>query len=118
MLDDADKPNQNLRSSIHNPMENMFKAPSGATNFKIETSGAEIDFENETFVMDAKESTVLPLGNTATAAITLSNAVTANSTHPLFLVIGVEFYREVNVQMYPLKNRVFNTLTMVNVSEM
>jgi len=27
------------------PMK-MIKAPSGATHFKIETSGAEIDFEN------------------------------------------------------------------------
>jgi len=97
---------------------NMIAAPSGATHFKIETAGAEIDFENETYVIDAKESAVLAIGNTATAAITLSNAVTANSTHPLFLVMGMEFYQEVNGQMYPLKNGAFNALTIVNVSGM
>jgi hypothetical protein len=29
--------------------------------------------------------------------------VTANSTKPLFLALGAEFYQEVNGQMYPMK---------------
>ena len=94
---------------------NMIAAPSGATHFKIETAGAEIDFENETYVIDAKESAVLAIGNTATAAITLSNAVTANSIHPLFLVMGMEFYQEVNGQMYPLKNGAFNAVSYTHL---
>lgn len=97
---------------------NMLAAPSGATHFKIETSGAEIDFENETFIVDAKESSVLAIGNAAIAAITLSNAITPNSTHPLFLIMGIEFYQEVNSQMYPLKNGAYNALTIVAVSGM
>ncbi len=95
---------------------NMVAAPNGATHFKIVSAGAEIDFENETFVMDAQATAVLPWDATATAVISLANAVTANSTHPLFLALGIEFYQEVNGQMYPLKNGAFNPLALVKVS--
>lgn len=94
---------------------NMIAAPSGTTHFKIESAGAEVDFTNETFVVDENASAVMPWDATATAAITLTNTVTANSTNPLFLVLGIEFYQEVNGQMYPLKNGVFNPLAIVKV---
>ena len=48
--------------------------------------------------------------------INLANAVTPASTHPLFLVLGIEFYQEVNGQMYPLKNGAFNALALVKVN--
>lgn len=95
---------------------NMIAAPGGSTHFKIVSAGAEIDFENETFVMASSETAILPWDTTATAVINLSNAVTANSTHPLFLALGIEFYQEVNGQMYPLKNGAFNALSLVKVS--
>lgn len=94
---------------------NMIAAPSGTTHFKIESAGAEVDFENETFVIDNNDSAIIAWNNTATAALTLTNSVTANSTSPLFLVLGIEFYQEVNGQMYPLKNGVFNPLAIVKV---
>ena len=50
-----------------------------------------------------------------TAAINQVNAVTPNSTKPLFLALGVEFYQEVNGQMYPLKNGAYNPLALVQV---
>lgn len=95
---------------------NMLAAPGGSTHFKIVSAGAEIDFENETFVMDAQATAILPWDATATAVINLANAVTANSTHPLFLALGVEFYQQVNGQMYPLKNGAYNALALVKVS--
>ena len=94
----------------------MIAAPNGATHFKIVSAGAEIDFENETFVMDTQATALLPWDATATAIISLANTVTANSTHPLFLALGIEFYQEVNGQMYPLKNGAFNPLALVKVS--
>jgi hypothetical protein len=94
---------------------NMIAAPNGTTHFKIETAGAEVDFENETYVIDGNDSAIIPWNNTATAAITLTNTVTANSLSPLFLVLGIEFYQEVNGTMYPLKNGVFNPLAIVKV---
>lgn len=95
---------------------NMLAAPGGTTHFKIVSAGAEIDFENETFVMDNQASGILPWDATATAVINLANTVTANSTHPLFLALGLEFYQEVNGQMYPLKNGAYNPLALVKVS--
>jgi len=95
---------------------NMLAAPGGTTHFKIVSTGAEIDFENETFVMDAQATAVLPWDSAPTALINLVNTVTANSTHPLFLALGIEFYQEVNGQMYPLKNGAFNPLSLVKVS--
>lgn len=95
---------------------NMIAAPGGATHFKIVSAGAEIDFENETFVMDSSASAVLPWDTTATAVLNLTNNVTANSTDPLFLVLGIEFYQEVNGSQYPLKNGAYNALALVKVS--
>lgn len=95
---------------------NMIAAPGGATHFKIVSAGAEIDFENETFVMDSSASAVLPWDTTATAVLNLTNNVTANSTDPLFPVLGIEFYQEVNGAQYPLKNGAYNALALVKVS--
>lgn len=95
---------------------NMVAAPGGTTHFKVVSAGAEVDFENESFIMETQASAILPWDATATAVLNLSNAVTANSTHPLFLALGIEFYQEVNGQMYPLKNGAFNPLSLVKVS--
>ena len=95
---------------------NMVAAPSGATHFKIVSGAAEIDFEAETYVVQTSETTILPWDATATTAITQTNQVTAGSTKPLFLAMGVVFYQEVNAQMYPLKNGAFNPMSLIEVS--
>lgn len=95
--------------------ENMIAAPSGSTHFKIISAGAEIDFETETYVEAHSETAILAWDATATVAINLANAVTPNSTQPLFLALGVEYYQEVNGQMYPLKNGAYNPLALVKV---
>ncbi|MEI2822038.1 MAG: hypothetical protein V9F02_01165 [Chitinophagaceae bacterium] len=92
---------------------NMVAAPGGTTHFKIVSAGAEVDFENESFVADSQATAILPWDANPTAVINLNNAVTANSTHPLML--GIEFYQQVNGQMYPLKNGAFNALAFAKV---
>lgn len=95
---------------------NMLSAPGGSTHYKIVSGGAAIDFEGETYVVQMSESAILALDSVATAPITLENEVTAASTHPLFLALGIEFYQEVNSKMYPLKNGSYNSLAIVSVS--
>ncbi|RZJ36595.1 MAG: hypothetical protein EOO51_00305 [Flavobacterium sp.] len=95
---------------------NMVAAPSGATHFKIVSGAAEIDFEADTYVVQTSETTILPWDATATTAITQTNQVTAGSTKPLFLAMGVVFYQQVNAQMYPLKNGAFNPMSLIEVS--
>ncbi len=94
---------------------NMIAAPSGTTHFKVISGGAAIDFTGESYEVATSETAILPWDATATAVINLSNAVTANSTHPLVLALGVEFYQQINGQMYPLKNGAFNPLSIVAV---
>lgn len=95
---------------------NMIAAPGGTTHFKIVSAGAEIDFENEVFISANSETAVLPWDANPTAVIDLVNAVTANSAHPLFLMLGIEFYQQVNAQMYALRNGSFNALSLVAIS--
>ena len=94
---------------------NMIAAPSGTTHFKIISGGAEVDFEAETYVVTTSETAILPWDATPTAVINQVNAVTAASTKPLFLALGVEFYQQINGTMYPLKNVAFNPLSVAKV---
>lgn len=95
---------------------NMLGAPTGATHFRIHSAGTEIDFEQNTFVLATASSNELPWDNTTTTALALTQPVTPNSTHPLFLFLGMDFLQEVNGTMYPLKNGAFNALAIVNIS--
>ena len=95
---------------------NMIAAPSGTTHFKVISGGAEIDFEAETFIEQHSETAILPWDAVATVAIAQTNAVTPASTKPLFLALGIEFYQQVNGQMYSLKNGAYNPLSLVAVS--
>ena len=95
---------------------NLIAAPSGCTHFKIVSAGVEIDFEQGAYVADVKTSADLAWGSAATAVINLANSVTVASTKPLFLVLGIEFYQEVNGSMYSLKNGAYNSLSLVEVS--
>ncbi len=94
---------------------NMISAPGGTTHFKIVSAGAEIDFEAGTFVTQESGTAILPYDANATAAINLVNAVTAASTKPLFLALGVQFYQEINGAQYPLKNGSYNALSLVKI---
>jgi len=95
---------------------NMISVPAGTTHFRINTAGAEINFTQKEYTVDTQSTAMLPWDNNATAAISLTNTVTANSTHPLFLALGIEFFQDVNGTMYPLKNGAFNPLSLVAVS--
>ena len=90
-------------------------SPQGATHFRFISAAAEIDFENEVFKVDVNNSSEIILGPQQEAAQALSNNLTAGSTLPLFLVLGIEFLQEVNGAMYPLRNGAFNSLQLVEV---
>ena len=94
---------------------NMIAAPGGTTHYKIIFAGAEIDFENDSYVSNESTSGLLPWNDAPSAVLTLLSNVTANSTHPLFIVFGIEFYQEVNGGSYSLKNGAYNALQIVKV---
>ena len=95
---------------------NSIVPPDGTTHFSIVSLGTEIDFEAETFTTANQSTGLLPWHNVATAGINMENNVTANSTHPLFLLLGIQFYQQVNGISYPLKNGSFNALKLIKVA--
>jgi hypothetical protein len=94
---------------------NMIAAPSGATHFKIVSAGVEVDFTNEVFTSSSSETVEMPWDNVPTAVINQVNMVTPNSVHPLFVLVGIQFYQDVNGVKYPLKNGAYNALGIVTV---
>lgn len=95
---------------------NMVAAPTGCTHFRLNSAGVEIDFEQGKSNAEISSSAELPLNNVSTAVLSHSHSVTPNSTHPLFIFLGIEFFQEVNGSMYPLKNGAFNALAIIEVS--
>jgi hypothetical protein len=94
---------------------NAIAAPEGATHFKLLCAGAVVDFENQSFVTDEASTAELPLNSNPSVALQLVSQVTAASTKPLFLLLGIAFYQQVNGTLYPLKNGAFNALQIVAV---
>ena len=94
---------------------NMITAPAGTTHFTIASSGTEVDFENETFVTDTHETAILEWNSISTPIFNLNNVVTPNSVHPLFLILGIQFFQDVNGIKYPLKDGGFNGLAIVKI---
>ena len=90
-------------------------APAGTTHFKVAMGVAELDFENEVSLFENDETAVLPYDSANTTPIALTATITANSILPVVQVLGIEFYQEVNGQMYPLKNGTYNALSIVIV---
>lgn len=93
----------------------VIAAPSGATHFKIVTASSAVDFEAETFVTEEMNSSILPLNSTEVPALNLESALPNGLSQPLFYVFGINFYQEVNGEMYVLKNGAYNALQIVKV---
>ncbi len=87
----------------------------GATHFKFIAGVAAIDFENQSYEVDVAESSDVPYLTQSQLAFSLTPTINADSTFPVFVVFGVEYYQEVNGQMYPLNNKESNPLAMVMV---
>jgi hypothetical protein len=97
--------------------EDLVTAPLGATHFKLVSGASEVDFRNGKFTSDFHSSDIVPWTDARSNEIVLTNTVTPNSTHPLFLAFGVQYIQELNGAMYPLKSGAFNALALVKVSK-
>ncbi|TKK64140.1 hypothetical protein FC093_23215 [Ilyomonas limi] len=93
----------------------ILTAPTGTTHFQLFMAAAAIDFEAATYDAVSSASGELVYSHTATGAITLSAVLPPNSTHPVFLVLGVEFLQQVNGKQYSLNNGAFNACSIVKV---
>jgi len=91
--------------------------PTGATHFKIISATALIDFDTNSWAVDSHSSAVLPWNSTEiNPGIEFPNHVTPNSILPMFTVLGIEFYQQVNGKNYPLLNGAYSALAIVDVN--
>ncbi len=89
--------------------------PNGATHYKLLSGAGLIDFENAVSEVDVQESAPQVIDNSL-QNISLSQSITAASPLPLFVMIGLEFYQEVNGTMYLLKNGGYNCLQVYDIA--
>ncbi|MFW0714249.1 hypothetical protein [Pedobacter sp. N23S346] len=93
----------------------LINSPQGSTHFKLSAASAAINFEEERFQLDVVESEMMSVKDIAVAASRLDCQLTAGSTSPLFLLLGISFYQRVNQVDYPLSNGAFNGLTLARI---
>jgi hypothetical protein len=96
--------------------DQLLLAPVTSTHFRFVGLATEVDFEQQVYVTKVIQSDEFPWNITPTGDISLEAQLAANSSHPLFLLLGLQFLQEVNGQRYPLKEGSFNSLSIVKVS--
>lgn len=92
-------------------------APEGTTHFRIVSQGAEVDFSVKQSTADNQQTGILAWDNSATTLISQAASVSAGSALPLFQMLGIQFYEQINGDYYPLKNHTYNSLQVVNVDQ-
>jgi hypothetical protein len=93
----------------------MLVAPAEATHYQIVSAGGFIDFATGSNGIQTDSTAILPIDSNLSGAVNHSFTAAADSTQPLFLVLGICFYQQVNGKDYPLKNGAFNALSIVKV---
>lgn len=88
----------------------------GTTDFRIISMGAEVDFENKTLQLVCFNSVMLPYNSTSGISLTEKSGITVNSKKPFLLACGVQFYREFEGALIPLKTKLFTPLSVVFVA--
>lgn len=97
------------------PNQNIKAAP-GTSHFKIVMAGLEADFASDSIREQIVESAFIPMGDLPTGDQQFTSKLTANSTLPLFMVAGIQFYDLSNGVFYPLKDKKFNPLAILKVN--
>jgi hypothetical protein len=92
-------------------------APLNATHFKLVFAGVAADFAAQQATAIINQTAVLPWDETATSLITLTANMPAASTLPLLLVLGIQFFQEVNGNSYPLTDGSFNALSVIGADK-
>ena len=81
--------------------EGAVSAPAKTSHFKIHATAFEINFSTGVFVTKTVATDPIPVkGKDLINGITLDLDVNPGSTNPLFLVMGIRFYQEVNSKYY------------------
>lgn len=95
----------------------LLAIPQNATHFKIMAAAQAIDFTaTKVPVANTTSSTYQTADSNLTTAISLSLTVPTATTDPIFVVMGVQFYTEINGNQNPVSNSAFNAISIIEVN--
>lgn len=89
--------------------------PKGTTHFKILFGAAALDFEAIKFLFSQNDSGILSYSDNVEFIDTISINLSPNLSFPTILLLGIEFYQEINEAYYGLENGTFNALGIIEV---
>ena len=95
----------------------MLAIPEGATHFRISTAMAVIDFEQNQFVNDFKQTAYLALDAAGSGTISHAYTLPAGTGLPVFLSLCIEFFQQVNGVFYVLRNGAYNAMALVKIDQ-
>jgi len=97
-----------------NPSLELVKVE-GASHVRFTVGVAAVDFENGEYEVDVVESNAVQINSTAAETLNITSSVSANSTLPVFIVLGAEYYQEVNGEYYLINSQISRALAMINI---
>ncbi|TRX72577.1 hypothetical protein [Carboxylicivirga sp. M1479] len=105
-----------LAIEAFNPSKEIPKVE-GATHVRFILATAAVDFNNQSYEVDVQEGADVEITALEQNALNVDCAISADSPHPVFIVVGVEYYQEVNGHMYALQTKTYNPMAIVEVSK-
>ena len=98
-----------------NPQESL-RMPEGATHLRYVAGLSAVDFVEGSYGFIKAESAELDLTTDVIPEIILNLSLPSASTLPMFLLLGTEYFQEMNGRFYGLRNGAFNTLSLIDVN--
>lgn len=91
--------------------------PAGATHYRVICASSEIDFTGNNYHTSISESPLLPIGNTASDALTLCTGFTPRSVLPVFVALGIQFVELINGKEFQEDYNRYNPLCFVKIEK-
>jgi hypothetical protein len=95
---------------------NVITAPNNTTYFTITAGVAAVDFQAGEFVADTKKTSHLPFNSLPTDENKIELIIKATGTLPIFIVLGIEFYEEIDGVQQMVGKGDYNSLALVAIS--
>ena len=111
-----DRPSGKMTISIpaFNP-QTAINGPDGATHFKIVSAGAEINFTKDEYTAQTFESVMFTM-NQPVGAFNIDHVLSANSTLPLVLILGIQFIQDINGSNAMMSEGAHNALGLIEIN--
>ncbi len=104
----------NVVVDFNNPSLELVQVE-GASHVRFTVGIASVDFENSEYEVDVVESDVVEITSSDAAQVSVTAAVSADSTMPVFIVLGAEYYQSVNDEYYLINSQESRALSLISV---